>query len=42
MRVRKAIVLGRRDHGTNIVVILRVANGALLAPWTVKAIVSRN
>lgn len=42
MVVRRAFVLGKRDRGAHTVVLVRIANGRVLGPWTLKTIVSRN
>ncbi|MGH7554311.1 MAG: hypothetical protein ACREMQ_14990 [Longimicrobiales bacterium] len=42
MLVRKAFVFGRTDRGTTTLIILRIANGPIIGPWTVKAVVSKN
>ena len=43
MLARRLFVVGRRDRGTTTLVILRVgAEGPIVGPWTLKAVVSRN
>jgi hypothetical protein len=42
MLVRKAFVFGRRDRGTTTLIILRIASGPIVGPFTIKAMVSKN
>lgn len=43
MLIRKLFLVGRRERGSTTLVILRVgAEGPIVGPWTVKAVVSRN
>jgi hypothetical protein len=42
MLVRKAFVWGRKDRRATTLVILRITNGVIIGPWTVKAVISRN
>lgn len=40
--VRKMFVVGRRDRKSTTVVVLRIANGPIIGPWTLRAVVSEN
>jgi hypothetical protein len=44
MLVRKAFVVGRKDHKSTTLIILRLDNTKtpVVGPWTLKAVVSRN
>ncbi len=39
---RRVFVVGRRNRRTTTVVVLRLAQGPIVGPWTLKAVVSTN
>jgi len=39
---RVAFVVGRSDHRSTTVLILRVQGGPILGPWTLRALISSN
>jgi hypothetical protein len=40
--MRKAFVVGRSTRKSTTVVVLRIQNGPILGPWTLRAVVSTN
>ena len=40
--MRKAFVVGRSTRKSTTVLVLRVQNGPILGPWTLRAVVSSN
>lgn len=40
--MRRMFVVGRRSSTTTTVVVLRIENGPIAGPWTLKAVVSEN
>jgi hypothetical protein len=39
---RRLFMVGRRDRQSTTVVVLRIENGPIAGPWTLKAVVSEN
>ena len=42
MPVKRIFVLGRRDRGSTMLVLLRTVSGPIVGPWTLKAVISKN
>jgi hypothetical protein len=40
--MRRTFVVGRRSAQSTTVLVLRVENGPILGPWTLRAVVSKN
>ena len=40
--MRKAFVVGRRNRQSTTVLVLRIENGPILGPWTLRAVISNN
>jgi len=40
--MRKPFVVGRRNRQSTTVLVLRIENGPILGPWTLRAVISNN
>jgi hypothetical protein len=40
--MRTTFVVGRRTRQSTTVLVLRIENGPILGPWTLKAVISNN